>query len=94
MTKYAVVYHDIANGGNYDFELVYTGDNIGEACGAMFNHFDDSNKPYEKCLMAGDDMENQLGLIYFVVNLEDLPHIKSDYQYLSRYYILKKEVKW
>lgn len=93
MMKYAVVYHDIANGGNFEFELVDIGNDLEGACAAMFNHFDDNNQQSKKCLMAGDDMENHQGLIYFVVDLGDPPVVASDYQYLSRYYILHKEVR-
>ena len=90
--EYAVVYHDITEGGNYDFKLIHVGNNLEEACGAMFNHFDDENNPESKrCLMPGDDMENHHGFIYFVINLEEPPVVTSDYQWLSRYYILRKE---
>lgn len=92
MMKYAVVYHDIANGGNFEFELVDTGNTFEGACAAMFNHFDDNNQS-KKCLMVGNDMENHQGIIYYVVDLEDPPVVVSDYQYLSRYYILSKEVR-
>ncbi len=92
--KYAVVYHDIAEGGNFWFSLIDIGNDLEAACAAMFNHFDDEYQQTKKhCLMAGDGMENENGLIYFVVDLENPPKCKVDYAWLSRYYILHKEEK-
>jgi hypothetical protein len=91
--KCAVIYHDITEGKNYDLELIHIGNDLEEACGAMFNHFDDNNgQESKRCLMVGGDMGNHKGIVYFVVDLNDPPFVESDYQYLSRYYILRKEV--
>ena len=89
---HVVVYHDITEGKSFDFELVHVANNLKEACGAMFNHFDKNNSESKMCLMPGNDMENNQGIIYYVVNLEEPPVVASDYQWLSRYYILRKEV--
>lgn len=92
MKKYAVVYHDISEGENFNFELIDIGTDLESACSAMFKHFDSNHQQSKKCLMTGDDMMNHQGITYYVVNLEEPPVVASDYQWLSRYYILIKKI--
>ena len=91
--EYAVVYQDIASCGPFWFDLVHIGNDITQACSAMFENFDDTfgTGDTKTCLMAGVQLECDSGIVYFVVDLNNPPKEPSDYSKLSRYYIFHRE---
>jgi hypothetical protein len=89
--SYAVVYQDIESCGPFWFDLVHIGNDIVQACSAMFEDFDDTFGTTKTCLMAGDSLECDNGMVYFVVDLNHPPKEPSDYEKLSRYYIFHRE---